>query len=116
MAISPQQSATLPSLFSSWLFFIIIFCHFRRKKPFSETCLISAGVLSRVLLLATPWTVAHQAPRFMGFESGKDTGLQCLPPGDPPNPETERTPFMSPSLAPAPTSLPLGPPGKPRVD
>ena len=32
--------------------------------------------LSRVRLLATPWTVAYQAPRSMGF-SKKSTGVGC---------------------------------------
>ena len=32
--------------------------------------------LSRVQLLATPWTAAYQAPLSMGF-SGKSTGVGC---------------------------------------
>ena len=32
--------------------------------------------LRRVQLFATPWTVAYQAPPFMGFP-GKSTGVGC---------------------------------------
>ena len=48
--------------------------------------------------LATPWTVARQAPLSMGF-SGQEywSGLEdsCVPPGDLPDPGTEHT---SPAL------------------
>ena len=38
------------------------------------------------LTLATPWTVAHQAPLSMGFSRQEYRGgLPCLPPGDLPN-------------------------------
>ena len=40
--------------------------------------------------LATPWTVAHQAPLPMGFSRQEYwRGLPCLPPGDLPNPGIE---------------------------
>ena len=43
-------------------------------------------VLSHVWLLATPWTVAHQAPLSMGFPSQKHwSGLPFPPPGDLPD-------------------------------
>ena len=58
--------------------------------------------------LATPWTVARQAPLFMGFP-GKDTdGLPFPPPGDLPDLEIEPT---SPALA--VSSLPLSHQGSP---
>ena len=39
---------------------------------------------------ATPWTVAHQAPLFMGFPRQEyQSGLPFPPPGDPPNPGIE---------------------------
>ena len=39
---------------------------------------VCAQSLSRVRLFSTPWTVAHQAPLSMGFNSpGKNTGLGC---------------------------------------
>ena len=37
---------------------------------------MKAKLLSRVRLLATPWTAAYQAPPPMGF-SGKSTGVGC---------------------------------------
>ena len=43
--------------------------------------------LSRVRLFATPWTVAYQAPRSMGFSrQGYWSGLLFPSPGDLPNP------------------------------
>ena len=43
-----------------------------------QTC-----VLSRVQLLAIPWTVALQAPQFIGFLRQKYwSGLPLSPPGD----------------------------------
>ena len=40
-------------------------------------------MLSAVILLATLWTVAHQAPLSMGFtRQGYWSGLQGPPPGD----------------------------------
>ena len=47
--------------------------------------------------LVTPWTVAHQAPLFMGFPSQEHwSGLPFLSPGDLPQPGIE---LMSPALA-----------------
>ena len=49
-----------------------------------------AWSLSHVQLFATPWTVAHQAPLFMGFSRQEYwSGLPCPPPGDPPEPGIE---------------------------
>ena len=46
--------------------------------------------LSRVQLLATPWTVALQAPLSMGFSREEDwSGLPFSSPEDLPNPEIE---------------------------
>ena len=43
--------------------------------------------LSRVLLFATPWTVAHQAPSSMGFSRQEYwSGLPFPSPGDLPDP------------------------------
>ena len=53
--------------------------------------------LSRVRLLATPWTVAHQAPLSMGFPRQEYwSGLPRPSPGDLPDPGIEPT---SPALA-----------------
>ena len=46
--------------------------------------------LSRVLLFATPWTVAYQASPFMGFSRQEYwSGLPLPSPGDLPNPGIE---------------------------
>ena len=47
-------------------------------------------LLSRVRLFATPWTVAYQAPPFMGFSRQEYlSGLPFPSPGDLPNPGIE---------------------------
>ena len=46
---------------------------------------VKVKLLSRVRLLVTPWTAAHQAPPSMGFSRQKSTGVGChwlLPQGD----------------------------------
>ena len=44
-------------------------------------------MFSRVRLFATPWTVSHQPPLFMGFSRQEYwSGLPFLTPGDLPNP------------------------------
>ena len=56
-------------------------------------------MLGCVQLLATPWTVAHQAPLFMGFpRQDYWSGLLTPPPEDLPNPRTEPTSSTSPAL------------------
>ena len=56
--------------------------------------------LSRVRLLATPWTVARQAPLSMGFSRQECwSGLPCCPLGDLPNPGMESKFLMSSALA-----------------
>ena len=46
--------------------------------------------LSHVLLFATPWTVAYQAPPSMGFSTQEYwSGLPFLSPEDLPDPEIE---------------------------
>ena len=63
--------------------------------------------LSRVRLLVTPWTAAHQAPPSMGFSRQEYwSGEPFLSPGDLPNPGIEpRFPAMKAD------SLPSEPPG-----
>ena len=57
-------------------------------------------MLSPVQLCATPWTVACQAPLFMGFPRQEYwSGLPCPPPGDLSNPGIELMSLMSPTLA-----------------
>ena len=44
-------------------------------------------MLSGICLFVTPWTLAHQAPLFMGFPRQEYwNGLPCPPPGDLPDP------------------------------
>ena len=65
--------------------------------------------LSHVQLFATPWTVACQAPLFMGFSRQEYwSGLPLPPSGDLPDPGTEPG-----SAALQVDSLPSGQPGKP---
>ena len=55
---------------------------------------------SHVWLFATLWTLAHQAPLFMGFSRQEYwSRLPCPPPGDLPNPEIKPPSLMSPALA-----------------
>ena len=65
--------------------------------------------LSRVRLFATPWTVAYQAPRNMGFSRQEYwSGLPFPPPGDLPNPGIEpRSPALQTDAL---LSEPLGKP------
>ena len=54
--------------------------------PYSD----AVKLLSRVRLFATPWTIAYQAPPFMGFSKQEYcSGLPFPSPGDRPNPEIE---------------------------
>ena len=62
--------------------------------------------------LATPWTVAHQAPLSVGFSRQESwSGLPFPTPGDLPNPGIERA---SPTLA--GQLFTPEPPGKPTVN
>ena len=68
-------------------------------------------VLSRVQLLATPWTVTRQAPLSMEFPRQQSwRGLPFPPPGDLPHPR-----FPPSLLQGQANSLPLVPPGKPII-
>ena len=71
-------------------------------------------LLSRVLLFATPWTVAHQAPLSIGFSRQEHWSVLPFPsPGDLPDPGIEpRSPALQ---ADALTSEPPGK-GEYRVD
>ena len=69
---------------------------------------VRVKLLSRVQLLATPWTAAYQAPLSLGFSRREYwSGLPFPSPGDLPDPEIElRTPALQAD------SLPSEPPGK----
>ena len=70
-------------------------------------------LLSHVQLFATPWTVAHQAPLFLGFSRQEYwSGLPFPSPGDLPDPGIEPgSPVLqadtSPSEPPGKKYLPL---------
>ena len=78
-------------------------------------CMLSR--FSYVVLFATLWTVAHQAPLFMGFSRHETWGgLPWPPAGDLPNSGIETASLMSPALAGRFFFfffLPLAPPWKP---
>ena len=68
--------------------------------------------LSHVQLFAIPWTVAYQAPQFMGFSrQAYWSGLLFLPPGNLPDPGIKPMSFVSPALASG--FFTTEPPGKP---
>ena len=53
----------------------------------ATTKILHLNHLSHVLLFATLWTVAHQAPVTIEFSRQEfQSGLPCPPPGDRPNP------------------------------
>ena len=63
---------------------------FSLKLPSSTWVGAPVMSLSRVLLFATPWTVAYQAPQPMEFSRQEYlSGLPFLPPGDLSNPGME---------------------------
>ena len=69
---------------------------------------------SCVRLFVTAWTVAHQAPLFLGFSRQEYWGgLPFPPPGDLPNPGIEPVCLISPALA--GRFLTTVPPGKSRL-
>ena len=69
---------------------------------------------SHVRLFATLWTVAHQAPLFVGFSRQEYwSGLPCPPPGDLPDSGIKPTSLTSSDWQAG--SLPLAPPGKPSL-
>ena len=76
---------------------------------FSPNTLVKVKSLSHVLLFATLWTVAYQAPPSMGFSRQEYwSGLPFPPPGDLPDPGIEpRSPALQAD------TLTSEPPGKP---
>ena len=63
-------------------------------------CVCVCCLVAQSYLLATPWTIAHQASVSMGFPRQEyRNGLPCLPPVDLPNPGVEPMPPTSPALA-----------------
>ena len=76
--------------------------HFTIHTSIESICCTPVCMLSHfrgVQHIATVWTVAHQAPLFMGFSRQEYwSGLPCLPPGDLPNPGMEPTSLISLAL------------------
>ena len=63
-------------------------------------CVHTCSVTKSCPTLATPWTVAHQAPLSMGFSRQEYwSGLPCPLSADLPNPGIELTSLMYPVLA-----------------
>ena len=84
------------------------FSSLERRPEFWVLQYVKVRSLSRVGLFMTPWTVAYQAPPFMGFSrQGYWSGLPFPSPGDLPDPGI--TPG-SPTLWAG--TLPSKPPGK----
>ena len=68
--------------------------------PVVPMLLLLLSHFSRVRLFMTPWTVAHQAPLFMGFLKQEYwSGLSITPPGDLPNPGVKPMSLAPPALA-----------------
>ena len=85
---------------------------FRRENQGhpTRTCMLSH--FSQVWLLATLWTIAHQAPLCMVFSRQRyRMRLPCPLPGDLPNPGIKLASLMSPELQAVSLSLALS--GKP---
>ena len=79
-------------------FYISIVLDFRLPACVLNWC--SRVWLFGVWLLATPWTVAHQAPLSMGFSRQQHwNGLPCPLIGDLPDPGIEVVSLLSPALA-----------------
>ena len=67
------------------------------ERGFRIACILSR--FSCVQLLATLWTVAPQAPLFMGFSRQEHwSSLPGPPPGDLPNPGIKPVSLLSPEL------------------
>ena len=63
-------------------------------------CVLCAYSVSHIQLFVTPWTVAHQAPLFVGFSRQANwSGLPFPTPQDFANPGIKLTSLESPALA-----------------
>ena len=71
-----------------------------RRWGGAEAGCAGGGLVSRVQLSVTTWTVAHQAPLSMGFSRQECwNGLPFPSPGDLPDPGIEPASPMSPAFA-----------------
>ena len=77
------------------------------EKSDTKKCILCARMracmlshFNHVWLFATLWTIASQAPRFMGFcRQEYWSGLPCRPPGDLPDPKIKSASLTSSTLA-----------------
>ena len=100
-----QHHSSKASILQCSAFFIVQLSH---SYVTTGNTVGSVQSLSRVLLLVTPWTVAHQAPLSMGLSRQEYwSGLPCPPPGGLLEPGMEPASLMSPALQ-------AGSPGKPQ--
>ncbi|CAI9153792.1 unnamed protein product [Rangifer tarandus platyrhynchus] len=78
-----------------------LYCaHIVVNLPQEAMCACPVSHFSRVQLFAALWTVAHQAPLFLGFSRQEYwSGLPFPPPGDLPNPGIKPRSLTSPALA-----------------
>ena len=82
------------------MFSVVNFRLVAASCSFRCCCFVAVQSLSRVLLFATPWTVAHQAPLSVGFPRLEYwSGLPFLTPQDLPDPGIKPVFLASPSLA-----------------
>ena len=108
---TPQRTPFFSPLFPAFIpSFIPVSAHNKSLPNSSDKslfhhflCPVHVCVLSCfncIILCATLWTVALQAPLSMGFSRQEYwSGLPCPPPGDLPHPGIEPVSLMSPTLA-----------------
>ena len=73
-------------LFSFLGLFFLLLLEWLSPFPLNLVCEVKVKLFSRVLLFATPWAVAYQAPLFMGFSRQEYwSGLPFPSPGDLPS-------------------------------
>ena len=90
----PQRTLKIPHATSK------IQCSQKKKRKIKVKMVCMCMLLSHVLLLVTPWTVAHQAPLPMGFPRQEYSSELPFPsPGDLPDPGIKPESLASPALA-----------------
>ena len=71
----------------------------KQRHYFANKVKSESEVAQSCPTFATPWTVAHQAPRSMGVSRQEYwSGVPCPPPGDLPHPGIKLESLMSPAL------------------
>ena len=101
--LSPRNSSQLPfpelsGFLESLCACISLYSLGSKGSCFEKRLCVCTKWLSCVLLSATLWTVAHQAPLSMGFSRQEYwSGLPCPSPEDLPNPGIKPVSLLSPS-------------------